>query len=269
MLLSACHYQPERFPENLLLNCIWRITDNNCHVRDEIILPKGTAEIIFNFSDPVIYRNEAAGVNEKLPVVFINGINTRPFLLRKNGRQNFLGIQLTSLGIRFLFDVPAEELNNGVVDISLLCKHLGALSSELYAKPFSNQVLSILNWLNKKISTIPDNRQLLRAERLKCLTAYHNRTIGMLSRELSLSQRQIRRISHEWLGMSTEEFVQYHKYLASLQLLHDSYQSLTQIGLEAGYYDQSHFIREFKSYTNLTPSQYRKANKGIPGHIYF
>lgn len=268
MLPSACHYQPERFPENLLINCIWRITDDECNVRNEIILPKGTAEIIFNFSDPVIYRNDSAGVTEKLPSVFINGINTKPFILSKNGKQDFLGIQLSSPGIRFLFDVPADEFNNSVFDITLLCKHLRSLAYELYEKPFSSQVFSVLNWLNKKISTIPDYRHLLRAEKLKHMITYRSQTIRMLSSEFCLSDRQLRRIAHEWLGMSTEEFIQYNKYLTSLRLLHSSHQLLTQIGLEAGYYDQSHFIREFKSYTGLTPSQYRKANKGIPGHIY-
>lgn len=268
MLPSACHYKPQRFPENLLINNIWRITDNNSHLRDELILPKGTAEIIFNFSDPVIYRNDAAGVAEKLPAVFINGINTKPFTLSKNGKQDFLGIQLSSPGIRFLFDVPSEEFNNGVFDITLLCKDLCSLTSELYEKPFSSQVLSVLNWLNKKISTISDYRHLLRAEKLKQMITYRNQTIRTLSSEFYLSDRQLRRIAHEWLAMSTEEFVQYNKYLASLQLLHSSHQTLTQIGLEAGYYDQSHFIREFKSYTGITPSQYRKANRSIPGHIF-
>lgn len=36
--------------------------------------------------------------------------------------------------------------------------------------------------------------------------------------------------------------------------------SLTLAGLNAGYYDQSHFIRCFKSMTGMTPKQYRKAH---------
>lgn len=75
------------------------------------------------------------------------------------------------------------------------------------------------------------------------------------------------RFAQDWLGMNTEDFIQYHKYLYCLHLLRDSKQTLTEIAYEAGYYDQSHFIREFKSYTNLTPKQYREANVEFHGHI--
>jgi len=82
-----------------------------------------------------------------------------------------------------------------------------------------------------------------------------------------LSDRQLRRFSQDWLGMSTEEIIQYRRYLYCLHLLSHSKQKLTEIGYEAGYYDQSHFIREFKSFTNLTPKQYRDANVEYQGHI--
>ncbi|MCC6383784.1 MAG: helix-turn-helix transcriptional regulator [Bacteroidia bacterium] len=78
----------------------------------------------------------------------------------------------------------------------------------------------------------------------------------------------MRRLSTKWLGMNTETFLLYSKYLSSLPLLHNSDSSLTQIGLEAGYYDQSHFIREFKSYTNLTPKEYQASVRGLPGYIF-
>jgi AraC-like DNA-binding protein len=32
--------------------------------------------------------------------------------------------------------------------------------------------------------------------------------------------------------------------------------NMTRLGLEAGYFDQSHFIKDFKSFTGVTPEQY-------------
>ena len=32
--------------------------------------------------------------------------------------------------------------------------------------------------------------------------------------------------------------------------------SLTSIAYDCGYFDQSHFIREFKSFTGIAPSEY-------------
>lgn len=93
-------------------------------------------------------------------------------------------------------------------------------------------------------------------------------TVQELGNRACISERQLRRLSTEWLGMNIEAFLLYSKYLSSLYLLHNSDLSLTQIGLEAGYYDQSHFIREFKSYTDLTPKEYQASVTGLPGHIF-
>ena len=37
--------------------------------------------------------------------------------------------------------------------------------------------------------------------------------------------------------------------------------SLSFIGQELGYYDQAHFIREFKQVTGMTPGKYRKRSR--------
>ena len=38
---------------------------------------------------------------------------------------------------------------------------------------------------------------------------------------------------------------------------------LTQAGLQAGYYDQSHFINEFKQFSSVTPGRFIKNNSEI------
>jgi AraC-like DNA-binding protein len=40
--------------------------------------------------------------------------------------------------------------------------------------------------------------------------------------------------------------------------LKNNFTSLTHLGLEAGYFDQSHFIRQFRNFADCTPSQYIK-----------
>ncbi|HEY5825191.1 MAG TPA: AraC family transcriptional regulator, partial [Cyclobacteriaceae bacterium] len=47
-----------------------------------------------------------------------------------------------------------------------------------------------------------------------------------------------------------------NRFQHSLGLINQKDTSLTDIAYEAGYFDQSHFIREFKSFTGVTPSSY-------------
>jgi AraC-like DNA-binding protein len=132
----------------------------------------------------------------------------------------------------------------------------------------SQQVEILLIWIRKKIAVSNFQLSISRANILLSLSNQHNLTVNHICQQVCLSDRQLRRFAQDWLGMNTEEFIQYHKYLYCLHLLRHSKQTLTEIGLEAGYYDQSHFIREFKSYTDLTPKQYRQANTEIAGHIF-
>ncbi|QOI97605.1 MAG: helix-turn-helix transcriptional regulator [Flammeovirgaceae bacterium] len=269
MATSTNVYYPVNKIEKSILNCIWQVSETAGAHRKEIILPKGTVEIIFNFSEGIYYSNSLQQVKKKLPVAFVNGINFKPVELIKNGEQHFLGIQLNSIGLRLLFRMPAETLNDEVYDARHVCPGLADLATELsLIKTFHHRVEIILKWMYRQLPECWRQQEVGRAEKLKCLMHGTDLSAKKLSEAICLSDRHLRRFSREWLGMNTEQFIHYHKYLLSLNLLHSTIQSLTEIGHLAGYYDQSHFIREFRAYTNLTPGQYRQAASDLPGHIF-
>ncbi|MCK6618514.1 MAG: AraC family transcriptional regulator [Cyclobacteriaceae bacterium] len=269
MATSTNVYYPVNKIEKSIFNCIWQLSETDTAHRKEIILPKGTVEIIFNFSDEIYYNISSNLDLKKLPVVFVNGINFKPVELNKTGKQHFLGIQLNSIGLRLLFRLPAETLNDGVYDAHQVCPDLADLAPVLFLKKiFHHRVETILKWIYRQLPECWHQQEVGRAEKLKCLMHGTDLSAKKLSEAVCLSDRHLRRFSREWLGMNTEQFIHYHKYLLSLSLLHSTKQSLTEIGHLAGYYDQSHFIREFKTYTNLTPGQYRHAASDLPGHIF-
>jgi len=268
MTNSSDIYFPSTETEKLFIKSIWRLQEYNIHERTEMILPKGTVEIIFNLSDTITYSNPPANIKTALPCCFINGINFKPFNLIKNGQQIFLGIQLNTIGLKGLFDIPVKEFNDTVVESSLVCKSLDVLYDQLFLeKTFDAQVKMIRKWICEKISVSKYFKSINNIHNLFYSNKLNALTVKEFCIDICISDRQLRRLSAEWLGMNTETFLLYNKYLLSLHLLHNSDLSLTQIGLEAGYYDQSHFIREFKSYTELTPKEYQAAVTGLPGHI--
>ncbi|HRQ30815.1 MAG TPA: hypothetical protein PLU49_12110, partial [Saprospiraceae bacterium] len=54
---STDFYLPINNFEAIFIKSIWKLSDNELQERKEIILPKGTVEIIFNFSDTIKYIN--------------------------------------------------------------------------------------------------------------------------------------------------------------------------------------------------------------------
>lgn len=269
MTNSADIYFPKTEVEKLFVKSIWRLQCFTICEQKETILPKGTVEIIFNLSDKIIYINPAVDVKVTLPYCFINGINFKPFHLIKNGQQIFLGIQLNSIALKALFNIPARELNDTITEGSVVCKPLNDLHQQLFSSgTFDEQVKIIRKWLCRQISASKKLSEIERIHNWFFCSDVRWMTVKNLHHQACISDRQLRRMSAEWLGMNTENFLLYNKYLSALHLLHNSKSSLTQIGLEAGYYDQSHFIREFKSYTDLTPKEYQASVTGLPGHIF-
>ena len=78
-----------------------------------------------------------------------------------------------------------------------------------------------------------------------------------LSVEFGFSERYIQKLFLECVGLTPQNYFAVQRFNKSLELIQSSTKTLTSIALECGYYDQAHFIKEFKSYTALTPSNVR------------
>lgn len=81
---------------------------------------------------------------------------------------------------------------------------------------------------------------------------------------LSLSQldRRFKRL----FQLTPQQFLLRVRINAACQLLVSTDQSILQIALQTGFYDQSYFTKHFRRQTNLAPTAYRrKYGRGIPG----
>ncbi|MFD2969782.1 AraC family transcriptional regulator [Sphingobacterium bambusae] len=68
----------------------------------------------------------------------------------------------------------------------------------------------------------------------------------------------LNRVFRRVLGVSPKKFERLVKFRRALCDLLDSEHSLSLIGHAAGYFDQAHFIREFKAFSDITPSTYQQ-----------
>lgn len=80
--------------------------------------------------------------------------------------------------------------------------------------------------------------------------------VRKLAEETGLSQRQLSRRFHQSIGLSPKEYLSVCRFNASLQYL-SKYPgiSLTEIAYLGGYYDQAHFIRDYKVYAGHSPGE--------------
>jgi len=88
---------------------------------------------------------------------------------------------------------------------------------------------------------------------------YHERTdVNTLASLTFLSSRQFERRFRNLFHVSPGEFILKVRIDASLRLLMESDLSITQIALACGFFDNSHFTRQFKKKMGVSPNQFRK-----------
>lgn len=83
-------------------------------------------------------------------------------------------------------------------------------------------------------------------------------TLQSLSASLNIHPVHLSRDFSKYFGCNLGEYIRTIKVQRSLSLLSDKRLSLTDVALESGFSDQSHFIRSFKASNNISPLHYRK-----------
>ena len=235
--------------------------------QNEHILPKGIVELIFNFSDGSPIAAQVGTKQYHLTRCFINGFNTEPVQIQLPEQQKFFGVQLQPLAVKKVFGAPASEFSNMVVDLTLLDSGFHSLWHKLAEQhSFEDRVAAFSNWMEKKLPELHPREKTV--NNFLLTVDQHNLSVTELAKSLCYSTRQLSRKMTEATGMNTEEILLYKKYLHAVHLIHHTDLSLTKIAYQSNFSDQSHFIRSFKTYTNLTPGEYRASKSYVKGHIY-
>lgn len=233
----------------------------------EIILPQGVVEIVFNFAANISGAMPIRQTILHAPHCFIQGIHTHSVHAAYTGQQHLFGIRLQPYQIQNLLGILPAELSNSTIDLALVKPQFTRLWHQLVElKSFEQRVARIEKEL-PQLSDDSNSRSKHLSDLFLAGRAENFQTVDGLAQQVCYSSRQLNRVTHQLFGLSAEELTLYKKLVESVKLIHFSGQSLTEIAYTAGFYDQAHFCRVFKSFTGLTPNQYRQRKSSVPFHI--
>ncbi|WP_050753640.1 helix-turn-helix domain-containing protein [Pseudobacteroides cellulosolvens] len=81
-------------------------------------------------------------------------------------------------------------------------------------------------------------------------------TVNELSNITYYSERHLNRIFKEYVGTSVKTFSRIIRINTSIEKMKEQKSILTVLAQDIGFFDQSHFIRDFKSVCGVTPKDY-------------
>lgn len=257
---------PESAYGNAVQAC-WQIDRNNSFFNKEMIIPKGSCEIIFNLSWQPGFNATIGNRHFQIPKCFITGFNTLPINMQLPEKQIFFGVVFNSTALKNIFHISAIEFANGCLDMTLADPTLHSLWHQLAEqKSFTGRTIVFSGWMKKRIPVI--NRQHEMFDLFLNNNSSQFLSVPQLSKSLCYSSRQLSRKLLELTGMNAEQILRYKKYLHSIHLMHHTRLSLTEIAYSCAFADQSHFIKTFKSFAQITPNEYRNNKSNTVGHIF-
>jgi AraC-like DNA-binding protein len=124
----------------------------------------------------------------------------------------------------------------------------------LHAQDARERVALLTDFLVTKLEQ-QKTRDLLVEESLRRIHRSAGRiTVKSLLEALDISERQFERRFSQVVGISPVAYIRVRRFNEALRLIKSGrYDTLTEVAHALNFHDQSHFIRDIKTFTGITP----------------
>ena len=222
----------------------------------ERVLPTGRMQILFNLAaDTLIDCCPQTGKEiGKLSPSILAGPRSSYEIIDCRDLQELIGVTFRVNGAAPLFRQNAKALFEQHIPLAGVWTgenprdHLRELTDPL--KKLRAVELWLLSVLRKSIG----QPNTIVAEGLKLLGQH---SVHRVASTLGMSERRLHQLFSAEVGMSPKLWARTARFQRATGLLHaGKVLGLEQLALECGYFDQSHFCRDFKEFSGLDPSTY-------------
>jgi AraC-like DNA-binding protein len=256
-------YHPQGFLKNVV-ESITYLSGNGTGVAFQrmyqvIIINLGT-----NFSVSPLYA-AAPKTNEHTDTVWINGKQEAPLMIENHGITEMYVIGMRSGMLPYLADLPALETNDLAVGAEhWTSKEIFNLREQLLA---STDIHAGFVLIEKYLTELLLQKDLSNLNKIQWLDkAMNTSTVGEICQSLGVSRKKLRSETQHYFGGSVKNIqgiIRFNETLASIAA--NDHHSLSSLH---DYYDQSHFINDFKARCGITPLQYKKLCQQYPDIKY-
>ncbi|MGD0778015.1 MAG: helix-turn-helix domain-containing protein [Candidatus Solibacter sp.] len=262
-------------PLDSFVECVWFCRNARRAIMFERVLPTGGPQLIVNLGEDEtrVYENTARGLHcQSSPGSILTGITTRAHIIDTAEQEYVAGIAFRPGGTVPFFAAPAFELSDTDTPVAVLwgTRSEARLREQLLAASNPNEILDTLEtsllaaWRDSvvhpavtfAIEVFQSQPQVVR--------------IDSVADAVGLSaKRFIERFKAE-VGVTPKRFCRLLRFQRAVKQAHRAVPvDWTLLALECGYFDQAHFIHEFRQFSGLAPGEYRAAATVFANHVNF
>ncbi|MGB6209612.1 helix-turn-helix domain-containing protein [Mycobacterium sp.] len=233
-------------------------------------LPRGAVTVIFDVGQRQQLDFYAADGKTRLivPPAFITGSHTASYVsniaadepvmavhFRPGGAFPFLGIPLGDLedayvGVDQVWGSDGRELHERLIETSSARARFQILEQFLLSRP-----------------SLTVDRQPGVAAALAAIENDPSIRMADIRHHVGMAAKRLIALFRAEVGLSPKAYARVRRLQAALRLLGTGPVGGARVAAEVGYFDQAHFVRDFESFTGMTPTQYSQQRIVLPSHV--
>lgn len=249
-------------PLRKYIRYFWTLEDDNADFLQKTfkIMPDGLPGLIFQ-ENPKVFSDKD---NQPLPQLFLYGQTTRHKEHKATGSFRNIGVYFQPAALKSVFRIDANELTDQHIDISDLTKT--TIAEQLVNTRTLEQRIDLLSAFFQEQA----DHQKSENERvnLAIVQLQQGRHLKKIQTGLNISERSFERHFKQQVGISPKLYARINRFQSTLDSLRKTnFDKLTDIAYQNDYFDQSHFIREFREFTGTSPKHFiLQANEQVANY---
>lgn len=239
--------------------CYWRLEGiYEVSPQRQTIVPDGCMEMIFHYGD--LYRQYLEDGSAIIqPRCFVIGQLTRPLEIEPTGRTDIFSVRFQHDGFLPFADTNIRTMENTAIALNHIFGEDGESLEQLMlqAITITDRINLVEKFLKSRLTDPNAVNRLVRSAVGVLLAVNGHQHIGDYANQSGVDRRHLERQFARVIGLSPKQLgrtIRLHRALKTI--LESKYRSLTELAYENGYYDQAHFIKEFKEFTGMTPKDF-------------
>jgi len=265
-------------PLSALIECLWYSEGFEGTHQRERLLPNGESGIVFDLreervriydADSPADATRAGSFVTHAPAIFC-GARTDCFVIETSQQERVIGIQFRPGGAFPFFAMPASEVANATYSLDDLWPGQAAsirdalLEAGSVEAMFSILELALLSRFRPASPLHPAVAFAIRrlARPGECVR------VQEVADCVGFGSRRFAELFREQTGLSPKAFQRVRRFQQVLRRLHRQPEdNWTEIAHGCGYYDQPHFIHDFRLFSGMTPGEYAAAATPHLNHV--
>lgn len=232
----------------------------------ERLLPDGGIDLIIDLTDTpkYIYDNDTLKEVQSCKKAWISGMRTEYISIQARAAQSEMLVIRFRPGAAWSFlHMPVIEIKDKVIDAELIFGNEFKLFREslLYADLPEQKISLAEAYLLKRIKNHFEIHPAISYCVSKIISNPSQSSIKDFTYQTGYTNKHLISLFAKYAGINPKQYVSVLKFQQAVQMMEKNFKTInwSHLAIECGYYDQAHFINEFKRFSGFNPSVYMDA----------